>query len=1324
DILSSVTLDLDYFPYDLRYITSCVNVGLTCSDSGYVTQIDWQYKAIQGELPLDIFQLEHLESLSLGDNYLRGSIPSEIGNLVNLTKLDLSNNSFSGPFPTFLSRLTKLSNLYMGRNKFSGSLPAVIGNMVSFYNMDLSNNAFTGSLLSVMGRLTNLYNFWKATCFRGRWRPSLLSPPSPACEHFSPPSAACEHFSPPSAACEHFSPPSAACEHFSPPSAACEHFSPPSAACEHFSPPSAACEHFSPPSAACEHFSPPSAACEHFSPPSAACEHFSPPSTQCQHLSRPPCLVSTSLRLCALDVSVNDLTGPLPSGLRFTDAFGGPTFNASFNRLSGEIPFNFNVNFFFTLCVAPPPPSPSTSLTTIYQAERSFRGKRRALILSPSITRTTDSRERSTPPSPPSPISTSWTCRATFSQGPFQPSFLASPRSLCWLHSPGSFPPRLPHLPQRVNQLSGDITPALSPLHSLELVNVSRNRLSGPLPNAAASPALIMLPSFSACAVFESCSSCLACVPCPAIAHASSCFSPTRPSFLPPASRPSPMRPLAFLPAQPSPPASRPPIPAPIRAPPPCFPSPPPPASHPPPPLLPVRRPPLLPVRPPPLLPVRPPPLLPIRAPPPLLPVRPCLQGGAPQPALWPHPRVPLPIRAADHDATNPQCVCVAQGGQQGGTGAGGEGGGNSSSSVAWLAVEGNCVGSEVVGQQRGATECAAVCGIESGQGPCGGVGAGQCVVQSGWPPSLSCSCASGYVAVTAAGTANTTTCQLPSPSGMLNQWLELLRLPVSTQPALLPSLLPSPPSPTPTPSPSLSTSQRHYPALSHPTSLLPRSHTIPPFSPPLSPPFSPLSPLFPPFPPHLPPLPLLPPLSPLLLHFPPSYSTSPPLTPLPPLLPHFPSSPPLPHVFPPLPLFPPPFPPIPPLFTSPSHPPLPPPIPPFPPSFPLYPLFLPLSPPLPPLPPFFPPHFPPSSPPLPLIFPPFPPPAFPSSSPPLTPPSLPFPPTSPPSLPPFPPQSPSFPPFPPPSPRLPPSTQPPPSPARPSPPSPPPPALTIAPFPLTPHALAVASLSTGAIVGIVLGCFAGFTLLAAMIAWLLWPRGPSEPLHSTLLHLLSVSPDAVPASWPHSLLNFPAVFPALQLCLSTTLVLSPLIHTLGHSFFLVARSPCPAVSTEKWEGLDVCEQFSLQQMLKATNNWSEDNAMKMVEAYELEELRDSNMPVVTEEAIVDFADLALDCIKSPGTRRPTMKDVAYRLSALIAKHCPDKEDEWESVSRKESASNECVSSRDVSTVSFGDGGRELEGSDGSQSGVTSFMLGSMGDGLLSWLQSDSTKGR
>ncbi|CAI5498643.1 unnamed protein product, partial [Closterium sp. Naga37s-1] len=118
-----------------------------------------------------------------------------------------------------------------------------------------------------------------------------------------------------------------------------------------------------------------------------------------------------------------------------------------------------------------------------------------------------------------------------------------------------------------------------------------------------------------------------------------------------------------------------------------------------------------------------------------------------------------------------------------------------------------------------------------------------------------------------------------------------------------------------------------------------------------------------------------------------------------------------------------------------------------------------------------------------------------------------------------------------------------------------------------------VSSLSTGAIVGIAVGCFAGFVLLAAVLTCLLWPHGP-----------------------------------------------------------------------KKWQGLEVCEQYSLQQM-----------AIAKVEAFELDELKDSKLEA-SEEAIVALADLALDCVKMPGTRRPDMKEVAHSLGALIEKFCPNKE--------------------------------------------------------------------
>ncbi|GJP47927.1 hypothetical protein CLOM_g7097 [Closterium sp. NIES-68] len=134
--------------------------------------------------------------------------------------------------------------------------------------------------------------------------------------------------------------------------------------------------------------------------------------------------------------------------------------------------------------------------------------------------------------------------------------------------------------------------------------------------------------------------------------------------------------------------------------------------------------------------------------------------------------------------------------------------------------------------------------------------------------------------------------------------------------------------------------------------------------------------------------------------------------------------------------------------------------------------------------------------------------------------------------------------------------------------------------------------------------------------------------------------------------------------------------------------------------------------------------AMKMVDLYELEALKDSRLQA-SDEAVVDFADLALDCIKAPGTRRPDMKDVAYRLSALIEKHCPDKEEEWEAVGKELSASNgDEGSSARSSGVSSGDGGKDAQTTPGSQASGSSFMsIGAHSDGVLSWLQVRLTKG-
>ncbi|CAI7815787.1 unnamed protein product, partial [Closterium sp. NIES-54] len=63
--------------------------------------------------------------------------------------------------------------------------------------------------------------------------------------------------------------------------------------------------------------------------------------------------------------------------------------------------------------------------------------------------------------------------------------------------------------------------------------------------------------------------------------------------------------------------------------------------------------------------------------------------------------------------------------------------------------------------------------------------------------------------------------------------------------------------------------------------------------------------------------------------------------------------------------------------------------------------------------------------------------------------------------------------------------------------------------------------------------------------------------------------------------------------------------------------------------------------------------ATSKVQAYEFASLKDPKLDA-PEEAVVELADIALDCVKVPGSRRPDMKDVARRLQGLLTKYCAD----------------------------------------------------------------------
>ena len=58
--------------------------------------------------------------------------------------------------------------------------------------------------------------------------------------------------------------------------------------------------------------------------------------------------------------------------------------------------------------------------------------------------------------------------------------------------------------------------------------------------------------------------------------------------------------------------------------------------------------------------------------------------------------------------------------------------------------------------------------------------------------------------------------------------------------------------------------------------------------------------------------------------------------------------------------------------------------------------------------------------------------------------------------------------------------------------------------------------------------------------------------------------------------------------------------------------------------------------------------ANQLMQEYKLDSLARSDLEAM-EEQIVTFTDIALDCVKLPGTRRPEMKNTARRLAALLS---------------------------------------------------------------------------
>ena len=124
-----------------------------------LANLEWLYlgnNALTGPVPLWLGRLTSLRSLSLSGNALTGSIPAELGNLANLERLDLGSNTLTGSVPSWLGRLTTLGWLDLSGNALTGPIPAELGRLASLDRLYLSGNALTGPVPAELGNLASL----------------------------------------------------------------------------------------------------------------------------------------------------------------------------------------------------------------------------------------------------------------------------------------------------------------------------------------------------------------------------------------------------------------------------------------------------------------------------------------------------------------------------------------------------------------------------------------------------------------------------------------------------------------------------------------------------------------------------------------------------------------------------------------------------------------------------------------------------------------------------------------------------------------------------------------------------------------------------------------------------------------------------------------------------------------------------------------------------------------------------------------------------------------------------------------------------------------
>ncbi|KAH9672843.1 LRR receptor-like serine/threonine-protein kinase EFR [Citrus sinensis] len=144
-------------------VNFCLWLGVTCSlkhqrvISLNLSGQNLTENSLNGNIPVELGQLKHLNMFQVSVNSLTGSIPIQLFNITPMDYFAASENQLFGEIPPYIGfTLPNIRILLLAGNQFFGNIPHSISNASKLEWLDFANNSLTGSIPEDLGRLRNL----------------------------------------------------------------------------------------------------------------------------------------------------------------------------------------------------------------------------------------------------------------------------------------------------------------------------------------------------------------------------------------------------------------------------------------------------------------------------------------------------------------------------------------------------------------------------------------------------------------------------------------------------------------------------------------------------------------------------------------------------------------------------------------------------------------------------------------------------------------------------------------------------------------------------------------------------------------------------------------------------------------------------------------------------------------------------------------------------------------------------------------------------------------------------------------------------------------